>query len=190
MPWDVDYDEATDRLYVSLTDGSVAVFDGVLDGQTPPAMPDRIFAVELASAPGARYSVNLHGIVYDAVHDRVFVSDVNATSVGAFDTDGRIFVIDGASTASGLVQPRVHIEGATTRLGNPVDLAFDGVDLFVAEKANSGGAVLRFADVAALDTSLSTAVVPATASSAPDVESIAVVPMDLAPARGGSIHTQ
>lgn len=186
-PWDLDYDEASDRLYVALTNGTVAVFDDLLDGAAQPTAPDRVFRVASARAPGVRYSINLHGIVYDAVHDRVFLSDVNETSGGVFDADGRIFVVDGASTASGVVTARVHLEGPTTGLGNPVDIAFDGVDLFVAEKANAGGRLLRFAGIAALDTTLSTDVAPTDSVEAASVESVALARYGLAPTRGGSL---
>jgi hypothetical protein len=186
-PWDLDYDETNDRLFVALTNGTVAVFDDLLDGPTRPTAPDRVFRVASPRAPGVRHSVNLHGIVYDAVNDRVLLSDVNETGGGAFDTDGRIFVVDDASTASGVVTARVHLEGPTTGLGNPVDIAFDGVDLFVAEKANGGGRLLRFASIAELDSTLATDVAPTASIAAPSVESVALVRVGLAPTRGGSL---
>jgi len=186
-PWDLDYDEASDRLYVALTNGTVAIFDDLLDGPTRPTAPDRVFRVASPRAPGVRYSVNLHGIVYDAVHDRLLLSDVNETSGGAFDTDGRIFVVDDASTAAGVVTARVHLEGPTTMLGNPVDVAFDGVDLYVAEKANGGGRLLRFTAIADLVSVLPSDVAPSVSVDAPGVESVALVRVGLAPTRGGSL---
>jgi hypothetical protein len=52
-------------------------------------------------------------------------------------TDGAIFVIAGADAADGDVAVQAAIRGDQTKLGNPVDIAFDGVNLYVAEKANS-----------------------------------------------------
>ncbi len=41
----------------------------------------------------------------------------------------------------------VQIGGPSTNLGNPVDIAFDGEHLYVAEKSND--LILRFDDIAA-----------------------------------------
>ena len=54
-----------------------------------------------------------------------------------FNTDGAIFVIANASTASGTVTPAASNSGNDTNLGNPVDIAYDGTNLYVAEKANN-----------------------------------------------------
>jgi hypothetical protein len=76
----------------------------------------------------------------------VLLSDVGLASDA---NDGQLFVIGGASRASGLVPTSVRITGNnpvigqnTSRLGNPVDIAYDGRHLYVAEKANNS--ILRF----------------------------------------------
>ncbi|MEZ5448035.1 MAG: hypothetical protein R3E89_03090 [Thiolinea sp.] len=68
------------------------------------------------------------------MHDRLIVSDVGSAALA---NDGRIYVIDNASTADGLTALHVELAGAQTALGNPVDLAFDGMHLYVAEKSNN-----------------------------------------------------
>lgn len=137
-PWDVDYDVETGRLFVALTTGRVLVYDQFLTdlGQNG---ADRIITPADA---GVKVSINIHGIDYDPATDSLILSDVG---LAANPGDGQIFVIGGASVADGLVQTSVRIGGGNTRLGNPVDVAFNGRDLFVAEKSNN--AVLRFDNV-------------------------------------------
>ncbi|MDX1497432.1 MAG: hypothetical protein R3352_07745, partial [Salinisphaeraceae bacterium] len=122
-PWDVDYDPEADRLFVAATNGTVLVYDDYL--VTPgTATPDRIIDPDDQSGfPDS----NLHGIVHDAASDRLILSDVGSAAVA---DDGRIYVIENASTAEGITALRLEIAGPSTMLGNPVDLAFDGNDLF------------------------------------------------------------
>lgn len=134
-PWDVDYDPTADRLYVAFTDGTVGVYDDYLDGTDPnTATPDRV----IDPAGG----VNLHGIIYDAVNDVLLLSDVGDAGSA---TDGQLFVVENASTANGAVTPDVTIGGASTDLGNPVDIEYDGTNLYVAEKSND--LVMRFNNI-------------------------------------------
>lgn len=133
-PWDVDYDPGNDRLFVALTNGDVDVFDNYLGGANPStATPDRTIDVTGAT--------NMHGIVYDAANDVLLLSDVGGTTVGP-NTDGVLFVVNNASTANGATAPAVDIRGAATLLGNPVDVAYDGTNLYVAEKTQN--VVMRF----------------------------------------------
>ncbi len=176
QPWDLDYDPGNDRLFVALTDGSVAVFDAFFNLPFP-TTPDRV--ITISDGLGAQESVNLHGIVYDAVNDVLIVSDVGDTAVA---TDGVIYTIDAASAADGLTDPTVRIGGAATLLGNPVDLAYDGQNLFVAEKSN--GMILRFDDVL---TSAGGDIAPNDDVVHVSPESVCLVPSGLSPASGGSI---
>ena len=158
--WDVDYDSVNDKLYVALTNGTIAVYDaygGTTAAPSTPATatPDRIIVPATATGVGGvKISDNLHGIAYDELTNTLFVSDVGALTVPAdpgFDTDGSLYVFENAAQAGGgaasdarFVAPDVVIEGADTLLGNPVDVEYDGVNLYVAEKANGGGQILRF----------------------------------------------
>ena len=124
--WDVDYDPAADRLFVAMTNGTVRVYDNFLDGANPGSQtPDRTISL------GA---TNLHGIVYDAVNDILIVSDVGSPGD---PNDGAIFVLANGSTADGTVTPVASNAGNNTSLGNPVDIAYDGNNLYVAEKSNN-----------------------------------------------------
>ena len=139
--WDMDYDEASDMLYAAGVNGTVRVFEDVLANNG--GAPVRI--ITPTNEQDAVISVNLHGIVYDAVTNALILSDVgNAMSA----TDGQIFVIAGADAADGMVKVQAQIGGDQTKLGNPVDIGFDGANLYVAEKSNS--LVLRYDGVLAL----------------------------------------
>jgi DNA-binding beta-propeller fold protein YncE len=128
-PWDLDYDPDADRLYVAATNGTIQVYDDYM--ANPDAAPARI--IDPNDQSGIEAS-NIHGIVHDSVNNRLIVSDVGSASVA---DDGRIYVIDNASTADGLTDLRLELAGDNTALGNPVDLAFDGTNLYVAEKSNN-----------------------------------------------------
>ena len=143
-PWDLDYDPANDRLYVAATNGTVLVYDDYVGGTPGAATPDRI--IDPNDQSGFP-DTNLHGIVHDLANNRLILSDVGSA---ASATDGRIYVLDNASGANGLTNLRLEIAGPATTLGNPVDLAFDGSNLYVAEKANGGGVLLRYDNILTL----------------------------------------
>ena len=124
--WDLDYDPIADRLFVT-KDESVHVYDNFLaNGPDGSTTPDRTI--------GVTGSVFLHGLVYDAANDVLFLSDVGSVTAGA-NTDGVLFVINNASTANGATTPDITIDNGT--LGNPVDIAYDGTNLYVAEKTQN-----------------------------------------------------
>lgn len=135
-PWDVDYDPIADRLFAAFTDGTVAVFDNYLAGDPDMAFPDRIITVTGAD--------NLHGIVHDAANDVLLLSDVGSVTAGP-NNDGSLYVINNANTADGNVAPDITLAGPLTNLGNPVDVAYDGTNLFVAEKTND--LIMRFDNI-------------------------------------------
>ena len=145
-PWDLDYDPAADRLYVALTDGTVAVFDNY-SSERGASGADRIITPAEGGVAFAA-PTNLHGIVHVADSDQLIVSDVGS---GANPTDGKLYVLNGASTSAGITNVAVRIDNGdnnsvgNTMLGNPVDIAFDGEHLYVAEK--SQGKVLRFDNI-------------------------------------------
>lgn len=129
--WNIDYDDANDRLYVASVDGKVRVFNAALVNLGVGGPNRTITPTDAMNAP---IGVNLHGIHYDAGTNAVIVSDVGLVPS---NSDGAIYVIAGADAADGNVPVLSAIRGAMTKLGNPVDIAFDGANLYVAEKANS-----------------------------------------------------
>lgn len=159
--WDIDYDPQSDRLYAAGTAGDILVYDDFF-ATGAGAVPTRTIRPDSAGATS-----NMHGIVHVAATDQLIVSDVGDAAVA---DDGRIYVIDAASTATGTVTPRTTIAGAATLLGNPVDLAFDGSSLYVAEKSNDR--LLVFTDVLARSGNVSAAADRAVALAKPESVSL------------------
>jgi len=162
--WDVVYDEATDRLYVAATNGTIQVYDDYM--ADPSEAPERI--IDPNDSSGFEAS-NIHGIVHDSATNRLIVSDVGSATVA---DDGRIYVIDNADTADGPWDLRLELAGNLTALGNPVDLAFDGENLYVAEKSNNQ--LQRIDDIYSLSGVLNRAPDSMMTFTAP--ESIAIAP--------------
>ncbi|MDF1661658.1 MAG: Calx-beta domain-containing protein, partial [Planctomycetota bacterium] len=141
-PWDIDYNSATDQLFVVTTSGNVFVFDNYVAGNfAPSGTPTTVIT---PADGGVKDSINLHGIAFDSANDRLILSDVG---IPADATDGAIFVINNVSAASGLVEYDVKVSGANTMLGNPVDLAFDGTNIYIAEKSNNFVGVFALASL-------------------------------------------
>ena len=144
-PWDVDYDSNTDRAFVALTNGTVAVFDQVknklLSGETTISTEDRLITPANNSQALAA-PTNIHGIDYDSLSGALILSDVGSAAVA---DDGKIYVLNNTANASGLVNISATISGPNTLLGNPVDIMYSGTDLYVAEKSNN--VVMRFNNI-------------------------------------------
>lgn len=175
-PWGLDYDFASDTLYVAVTSGAVYVYENFR--RSPGDLPDR--TITPADAIGAtQVSTELRGLVHDAERDLLILADVGDTSGMA--NDGALFVIEGASTASGLTAATMVVEGSSTSLDQPLDLAWNGSTLWVAD--NGSGAILRFDDFLTLDGN----VAPAAQLALPDVTSVDLNPSYLTPTSGGSI---
>ena len=131
-PWDVDYDPASDRMYVALVNGDIRVYDDYVATAGVGSATRTI----TPSAGGVDISENAHGIVYVESFDALIVSDVGANTTAPFTNDGELFVIDAASWSMGNVEVTTRILSTdTTPMANPVDIAFDGRNLYVAEKA-------------------------------------------------------
>jgi len=161
--WDIDYDPAEDRLYAAGTVGDILVYDDfVASGAS--ASPTRTIRPSTAMATS-----NIHGIVHVAASDQLIATDVGSA---ASAEDGSLYVIDGASTVEGSVDPVVTIAGPATQLGNPVDIAFDGADVYIAEKSNDQ--LLVYTDVLSLQGTLDTAADVSVVQSKP--ESVSLLP--------------
>lgn len=169
-----DVDSADDALFLAMTDGRIVRCDQFLQnvevGNPPvcrrdqggtqvansirPVLPSCVDpSIDLADCP-----INLHGIDYIPRTDSLVVSDVGPQTGPAmegdtqFANDGSVYVFHQIGLSLNDVRPNLIIRAAgevnQSRLGNPVDLVVDGLDIVVAEKANGGGAVLRFAQAA------------------------------------------
>ena len=141
--WDLDYDPVNDRLFVAATDGTVLVYDDYADDMGA-GSPDRVITPTDGSD---KISVNLHGIVHVSSADGYTGDALILADVGdaASNADGQLFVVADGSTADGNTAVNTQIGGPNSTLGNPVDITFDGADLYVAEKTKD--TVLRFADI-------------------------------------------
>lgn len=102
-------DEDADRLFLSHPDGSVAVYDNASTTGGNVA-PDREFSIDDASQGF------LWGAAYDAARDELYLAD---------QTADRIFVMDGASSATGATVPSRVIGGATNPLSAPSMVSYD-----------------------------------------------------------------
>lgn len=123
--WDVDYDPATDTLFAAGTAGDLLVYRNFFDSgamATPQAFR--------LNSDGAATS-NLHGIIHVASSNQLIVTDVGSA---ADADDGLLYVVN---NASGTPSVAATITGpAVNNFGNPVDIAFDGNTVFIAEKSD------------------------------------------------------
>ena len=173
-PWGLAYDADADRLFVGGTDGAVLVFDAYLVNRGERG-PDRVI---IPTLEGEQTSANVHDLVYVAAKDMLIATDVGAATTAdqaGFDVDGKVFVLEDASTLSGAAQVRAQIAGPATLLGNPVGAAWDGSHLYITEKTKD--VVLRFGDVLSLSGAADLA--PSGAVTVPHPEAVTVVPETL-----------
>ena len=118
----------------------LAIFDDFLsnvDGENVTA--DRLITVEGI--------VRTHGIIVDTDNSTMVLTDVGS---GAVADDGAFAIVrdfmsamqDGTISAD----EQVRVAGASTLLGNPVDVAYDYTNdlVYIAERANGGGRILAF----------------------------------------------
>ncbi|MCB0168143.1 MAG: LysM peptidoglycan-binding domain-containing protein [Anaerolineae bacterium] len=164
--WDIHHDWASDTLFVAGTDGVALVYDNFSANQGASG-PDRM--VIPADESGKKISVNLHGVSYVPTSDTLLLSDVGDA---ASASDGQLFAINNVSMADNLVAVDLQIGGSSTQLGNPVDIDFDGSNLYVAEKSND--MVLRFDNLLAKSGTLNIAADQSMAVT--KAESVVVVP--------------
>ena len=119
---------------------SVAVFDNFLTN-TP---GDTIVPTRFIKVNGI---VRTHGLEYNADDDIMILTDIG--DAGS-DSDGGLVVIRNFSSLGDItsVDPSGYtlISGASTMLGNPVDVDYDSEEdmIYVAERATSGGMILGF----------------------------------------------
>ncbi len=93
-----------------------------------------------------------HGITYSSADNVMILTDV-ASAASA--TDGGLVIINNFSSVLSAtanlgtigMSNQVRIYGPNSLLGNPVDVAYDHVtnNIYVAERLNAGGQVLKFA---------------------------------------------
>jgi hypothetical protein len=120
----------------------LAVFSNFVSSNTSDAT---VMATKTVAVEGI---VRTHGLTYDMMSDTMVMTDIGDASNGT--SDGAIHVMTNfMSTLNGTMDggtisasTQTVIEGSNTMLGNPVDVAFDGETIFVAEAGN--GMILAF----------------------------------------------
>gem|GEM_PF-378478 len=119
--------------------GSVVIMDDFLGHSPGVVLVDKSIAVTNL--------LRTHGLAYDAASDKMILTDIGDAEE---DGDGAIVMITDwtAASADGMISEleQVRIDGDSTLLGNPVDVAYDasGGSIYVAERANNGGRILGF----------------------------------------------
>jgi len=128
-----------ERLYAVIDNSNmIAEFDNFFS-KSGNVAPDRMVSVDGL--------VRTHGLTYDASEDIMFLTDIGAAGS---DSDGAYLIIRNYTSASadGVISmtEQTRISGPATRLGNPVDIAWDSERrmIFIAERANGGGRILGF----------------------------------------------
>ena len=96
--------------------------------------------------------VRTHGLTFDASSDVMILTDIadatNGQDDGAFhyieNFTSKFNAVANAGTLSAAQQ--VRVSGASTLLGNPVDVAYDSATqtVYIAEAGNGGGRILAF----------------------------------------------
>jgi len=143
--YDVDIDlwgiHANGATLFAVVDNSnqVAVFNNFFNQPAGDLSPSMMVSVDGL--------VRTHGITYDAEDDIMILTDIGSAMS---PTDGFLVVINDftSAAADGTISAmeQIRVGGASSQLGNPVDVAFDKVNnrIYVAERAGGGGKVLGF----------------------------------------------
>lgn len=129
-------------------DNKLAVFSNFLSNTSNAT-------VEASKTVSIEGIVRTHGITYDATSQTLVMTDIgSATNT---NDDGGIHIIRNftsiwTSTADGATISMANqtvIEGPSTKLGNPVDVAYDGERqiVYVAEAGFGGGRILGFGNI-------------------------------------------
>lgn len=96
-----------------------------------------------------------HGLTYDVATDIMVMTDIG--DAGNTQDDGGFHVINNfistfnGTAAGGTIgsAAQIIVEGSRTKMGNPVDVAYDGAtkSVYIAEAGNGGGRILGFTNV-------------------------------------------
>lgn len=117
----------------------LVVFEDFFDAEEGMLAPTRTITV--------MNLVRTHGLTYHAASDYMLLTDIG--DAGS-DNDGFIVAIRNftSAAADGTIQAaeQVRVGGASSQLGNPVDVAYNSNDgvIYIAERANEGGKILGF----------------------------------------------
>ena len=133
----------TDLFAVADLTGDLVVFNNFLMNTSGSITPSKRVTIQGLT--------RTHGLAYSSSDNVMVLTDVaSATSA----TDGGLIVINNFSTVFAATQNlgtiptsnQIRIYGPNSFLGNPTDVAYDAVtkSIYVAERLNAGGQVLKF----------------------------------------------
>lgn len=163
--WDLAYNEETDTLYVTGTNGNILVYEKILENKEQSSLTSEITLTK----NGTKYSTELRGISLDVQRDALIVTDIGRDNS---DDDGKVLVLAKVSSPRSRMEIFSEISGIDTNLGNPVDVYLEGSDIYVAEKANDS--ILKFEGIFQKRENPNAS--PSTSLEIKKPESIAVVP--------------
>lgn len=140
--WGIHVEGTTLYAIADLT-GDLVVFENFFSNTNGAITPNKRVTIEGL--------VRTHGITYSKADNRMILTDVGSASS---DSDGGLIVINNFSskianaTNGGTIAlaDQIRIYGPNSKLGNPVDVAYDMVTnkIYVAERLNAGGQILTF----------------------------------------------
>ena len=101
--------------------------------------------------------VRTHGLTYDAMSDTMVMTDIgsamNTQDDGGFQIITNFISKFNGTTNNGTLalSQQTRVSGASTLLGNPVDVVYDSETstVFIAEAGNGGGRILAFNSIGA-----------------------------------------
>lgn len=145
--WGITF-KGNDLYAVVDTTNQLAVFTNFLSTSTDATLS----ASKTISIEGIERT---HGITYDSDSDTMIMTDIGDADNGQDDGGFHIItnftnkfnsVADGDMLA--VAGNQVRVSGASTLLGNPVDVAYDSDNdvIYIAEAGNGGGRILAFSD--------------------------------------------
>lgn len=145
VPIGLDYDPGTGDLYVAMANGKLAIFRDFNvrypDNPAPQIVSPQRFNDLTGLAEDA--ATSLSGVEYDGASKSLILSGIGP--IDATTSGGQIFILRGADNLGSTKLVDLAIRGGQSLLANPVDVAFDGQNLYVVEQA--GGLILRFDNI-------------------------------------------
>ena len=160
QPWGIHFDAAGNRLLVLMDLAAMRIEVYNNPSSIAAGVITSNAVVNITDRPNNTKS-RLHGLTYSSKLNTLIVTEIGeAAAPGvpdltkpAFNADGGIYIIEGASaklSSGGSFAANRIIYGASTMLGNPVDIAIDDRDnkslIYVAEKANKKILVFKLSD--------------------------------------------
>lgn len=132
---DLDFDPVNGALYVSLSNGNLAVFRNFRAQFANDPTPLIVQLQVLEDGNPVDAAASLSAIEHVPEADVLLLADPGAEDGDAGNLDGRLLLVRDASQLISAERVDVVIEGGESQLADPVDIAFDGASLYVVDAA-------------------------------------------------------